>query len=187
MTDTVDLENSLRAFIAEGSGLAFKRVVHANQNTSRWKLPYATLLLAADPERLGYPNTSDVPLSDDDTAVGVLTETGWQSEYQVQFYRDGAIDLARTFMGWAESTPALDYVLTLDPRFEVVWPLTMQRLDVPEIGDDWERRAVVTMRVEWSNLRVDRAASISGWSGSVVSDPDSRDEHRMVRTVGHGS
>ena len=96
------LERCIRAYVAQGSGLDFDHVMPGNAKDEwRWKSPYATLLLQNDqrrsyPEHRGLCNTAGI-------FTGTLQVEPRRATYSLQFYRDGAVDLAERFDRWAQS------------------------------------------------------------------------------------
>ena len=92
-----DLERTLRSFVAAGSGLATDHVIPGNDKGPRPKEPYASLLLIGD-DRLAYPVRYQRPDNEMTTQV-----TYRRANYSLQFYREGAVDLARAFVRFAES------------------------------------------------------------------------------------
>ena len=158
---TSEFERTLRAFVAEGSGLATDHVIPGNDRGPRPGMPYASLLLSDDP-RLAYPVRYQQPGDEMTTTVSYR-----RANYSLQFYRDGAAGRARDFCVFAESeiglTMAEDGILrrdangmvigpALDGGFRVVQtpPLSVQRLD--EItGDAFEERAVVNLVIDYAH------------------------------------
>ena len=158
---TSEFERTLRAFVAAGSGLATDHVIPGNDRGPRPGMPYASLLLSDDP-RLAYPVRYQQPGDEMTTTVSYR-----RAAYSLQFYRDGAVDLARAFLRFAESeiglTVAEDGILrrdangdvigaALDGGFRVVQtpPLSVQRLD--EItGDEFEERALVDLLIDYAD------------------------------------
>ena len=95
------LERVVRAYIAEGTGLESNLVRPGNAKGPRPKDPYATLLLQNDqrrsyPEHRGLCNTAGI-------FTGTLQVEPRRATYSLQFYRDGAVDLAEAFDRWAQS------------------------------------------------------------------------------------
>ena len=104
------LERVVRAFVAEGSGLDSDHVIPGNAKGPRWKDRYASLLLRTD-QRRSYPEHRGLC-----NAAGLLTGTlqvePRRAIYSLQFYRDGAVELAERFDRWAQSEVGLLQALT---------------------------------------------------------------------------
>ena len=104
------LERCIRAFVAQGSGLEARDVRPGNFAGPRPKDPYATLLLRTD-QRRSYPEHRGLC-----NAAGLLTGTlqvePRRAIYSLQFYRDGAVELAERFDRWAQSEVGLLQALT---------------------------------------------------------------------------
>ena len=161
-----DLERTVRAFVAQGSGLARMRVIPGNDDGPRPKDPYASLLLIDDarraaPIRYQQPN---------DETVSTLTYR--RANYSLQFFRDGATDHARAFVRFTESENGL--TAAEDGEFRIVVPLSVQRLDVP-VGEGWEQRALVSLSVDYADLENEHAGYIDAFDCTV-------DYGGMVRT-----
>lgn len=103
------LERCIRAYVAQAfrtydgseSDLPPKRVMPGNAKGPRWKESYATLLLRTD-QRRSYPEHRGLH-----DATGMLTGTlqvePRRATFSLQFYRDGAVELAERFDRWAQS------------------------------------------------------------------------------------
>ena len=104
------LERCVRHFIAQGAGLDGENVRPGNAKGPRPKDPYASLLLQTD-QRRSYPEHREIC-----NAAGLLTGTlliePRRATYSLQFYRDGAVELAERFDRWAQSEVGLLQALT---------------------------------------------------------------------------
>ena len=97
------LDRSIRAYVARGTGL--DKVMPGNAKGPRPKSTYATLLAASD-IRTGAPQYRQT-VNAIGNAAGTWTETPYRRNYSLQFYRDGALDLANAFERWASSEGGL--------------------------------------------------------------------------------
>ena len=97
---TGSLERAVRVFVAEGSGLPHGWVIPGNSKGVRRKEPYASLLLIDD-IRLGYPIRRQLP------GGQTADLTYRRATYSLQFYREGAVEMARRFDAWAMSENGL--------------------------------------------------------------------------------
>ena len=77
-----------------------------NSKSQRPKAAYATLLPISD-VRTAAPQYSQMNDATTGLASGTLTETSYRRTYSLQFYRDGALDLANAFERWASSEDGL--------------------------------------------------------------------------------
>ena len=159
---TEQVENSLRWWIALGSGLA-SRYVQSGDSNSRPapNLPYASLLLIR-PSQPGKPVQRRVLNSDgdiDETTMAVV-----RARYSIQWFRDGAADMASRFRVWAYSSAgryAATSGLSVLPHTEVYHgiggafaPFAMMKLDDPSrldlvIAGDVELRFMSTLDVQY--------------------------------------
>ena len=158
---TLTLDQTLRWFVAAGSGLDRGLVIPGNSKGPRPKDAYASLLLIDD-NRLSYPIRYQQPNDEMTSSISYRRAT-----YSLQFYRDGAAERARDFCIYAESenglTAAEDGLLMVDANWVVVGavasggfrvvqtpPLSVQRLD--EItGDAFEERALVNLPIDYAH------------------------------------
>lgn len=149
-------DDALRDYVSAGSGIPITSVIPENEaDDTAPKLPgslYATVMLVVD-SRPGWPITR---LADEGLEEGVneVVRQMVDAQYQVQFYRKGAIQAAKTFKGWAESS----YGVMASRRcgFVLKAPLVFRRLDgwLPNPGGGvqgtsmpLEERAAVDMTV----------------------------------------
>ena len=120
------LDRSVRAYVARGLGINMNLVRPGNAKGPRPKAAYATVLPISD-LRTGAPQYSQMNdgvavgnqrSTDDDPPgnlapselglpTGFRTETAYRRTYSLQFYRDGALDLANAFERWASSEDGL--------------------------------------------------------------------------------
>ena len=99
------LERCIRAYVAEGSGLEPSRVRPGNTAFPRGEDPFATLLLVSD-RRRGSPHYHQLH-DGAGLASGTLTVHPRRATYSLQFYREGADDLANAFDYFADSEMGL--------------------------------------------------------------------------------
>lgn len=167
MTDIIDVENSLRAVLAEGSGIDLAHIYPGNDGPPRGKDvdTYITFLLIDD-QPTGGPSYTQLYGGDaGETPAGTLTETWRHAVYSVQFYRGRTgRRAAQAFASWCETETGLDYLQATDPRIEVVQPVTVGRADTI-IEEDWEQRGLINLTIEWVDSRIDP-------SGRAGDDPD---------------
>ena len=179
-TQTLTLEQTLRWFVATGSGLDRSHVIPGNDKGARPKDAYASLLLIDD-GRLAHPVRYQQPGDE-----LVTTMTYRRAAYSLQFYRDGAVDLARAFVRYAESenglTAAEDGRLIIaedgrvvdtvnDGGFRVVQtpPLSVRRLD-DIVGDDLQERALVNLSIDYADTSNQDAGYIDAFDCEVDYD-----------------
>ena len=160
MTTQLEFERTIRAFVADGSRLDPSLVIPGNDAGKRPKDAYASLLLIDD-DRLAYPVRYQQP---DET---VTTLTYRRASYSLQFHRDGAVDLARAFVRFAESENGLTAAEDGDFRVVQSPPLSVQRLDVV-LGDSWEQRALVSLSIDYADLSNQDAGYIDAYDCEVV-------------------
>ena len=98
---TEQLENSLRWWIAMGSGLKSKYCQPQNSGNPAPNVPYATLLFISDsqPGKPVQKRVLDGSGDIDETVLAVVN-----GRYSIQWYRDGAEDMASRFRVWAYSS-----------------------------------------------------------------------------------
>ena len=158
---TEQLENSLRWWIALGSGLASRYVTPANSGRPAHNDPYATLLLVSQSQpgkpvqRRELDGAGDI----DETTMAVV-----RGRYSVQWYRDGAADNAARLRVWAYSSagryaatsglPVLPHLIAYHGIGGAFAPFAMMRLTDPSridaiISDDEEPRYMSTLDVQY--------------------------------------
>ena len=132
-TSPDDLEQALRNYIAEGSGLDPHYVARPDKTTPvSFKLPYATVLNLSHREQ-GTPILHQLPAP----GFGTTQLQYFRSTYSVQWFYDAAEANALAFSLWSKS----EFGLTAaeNAGFRLDWPLNIQRLDV-QIGSESQRR-----------------------------------------------
>ena len=141
-TSPADLEQALRAYIAEGSGLGGRYVIPGNDRGTSPKSPYATVLNLNHREQ-GTPILHQLPAP----FFGTTELQYFRSTFSVQWFYDTAEALALAFSLWSKS----EFGLTAaeNAGFRLDWPLDIQRLDVP-FGDAWERRVRLDLGLQWA-------------------------------------
>ena len=155
-TSQRDLERTVRAFVATGSGLDKNRVIAGNADSPRPQTAYATVLPISDTPA-AYPIYGAV-----EGEAGVDTMVYVRSVFSVQWYRTDAIDKARAFDLWVKSPRGLDAAeraefllggtLATGERWaglRVVVPLEIRQVDIP-VGDKYERRATVDLGIDYA-------------------------------------
>lgn len=142
---TLDFERTVRAWVAEGSGLDSKFVARQNTKTNYPPTqPYATVLLMGMP-RDGFSWTKAASLADPNAADTLTDERVSQTaRFSAQWYRDGAMDRARLFQLWAGSPlgqqDAENRRMTIVSIGEV---RDMEQL----ISSEWEDRAQIDFEI----------------------------------------
>ena len=158
---TEQIENSLRWWIALGSGLDSKYVQPANSGKAAPNVPYATLLLVSQSQpgkpvqRRVLGGAGDI----DETTMAVV-----RGRYSVQWFRDGAADNAARLRVWAYSSagryaataglPVLPHTEAYHGIGGAFAPFAMMRLTDPSrldvvISDDEEPRYTSTLDVQY--------------------------------------
>ena len=138
---TAALHRTFRAFVATGSGLNEKLVIPGNRKGVIPKEPFATVLERTD-ERTGYPIFN----YGENGAVATLQYR--VAQLSVQFYREGAGDLALNLSTYAESVNGLARMVKDD--FRIQFPFSIQQLD-EVIGDGYEERRLIDLGVLYAH------------------------------------
>ena len=165
------LERAVRGYVAMGSGLPAAQVIPGNSKGPAPKGPYATLLLI-DRVRLGYPIQRTRPIEEDDETTTTDSLQYWRVFFSLQFFRDGAVDLAFAFQNWAESELALTEAERQEFRVVNAPPLKVLRLD-SIFGDSFEKRAVLDLPIDYGEVTtqdtqlVDTIACYLNLDGSI--------------------
>ena len=108
---TYDLEDSVRSFVARGSGIDSGKMIPGNSSgPAPNRRLYATLLLI-DHAVQGVPRSRLTHVPDTDE-IDVLTTSTIRDRYSVQWYREGAMDAARRFSIWTSSPEGLESAAT---------------------------------------------------------------------------
>ena len=158
---TEQIENSLRWWIALGSGLDAKFVNPANTGRAAPNEPYATLLFVSDsqPGKPVQRRVLDSAGDIDETTMAVV-----RGRYSVQWFRDGAADMSARLRVWAYSSAgryAATSGLSVLPATSAYHgiggdfaPFAMMKLTDPLridaiISDDEEPRYMSTLDVQY--------------------------------------
>ena len=157
------LEDALRRLVVMGSGV---QCIPGNDPGERPTGAYASLLESDDDSR-GY--AADV--EDGGVRASSLQK---RAVYSLQFYRGGERDpseAARSFVAWAHSVTGREAVevtsAMIGVPFRIVQPFGHRRLDIP-VGDKWEHRAVIDLRVDYADDRAEAVPTIAGRSGTIT-------------------
>ena len=160
---TEQIENSLRWWIALGSGLESRYVRRGDTiSIPAPNAPYATLLLISSSQP-GKPVQRRV--LDGAGDIEETTQALIRARYSLQWYRDGAPDMASRFRVWAYSSRGR-YAATsgrhVYPHTEMAYhglggdfaPFAMMRLSDPTlvpivIADQFELRYTATLDVQY--------------------------------------
>ena len=195
------VENSLRWWIAVGSGLDPKYCQPANSGKPAPNDPYATLLFVGDLQR-GKPVQRRV--LDADGNIVEKTQAVVRGRYSVQWFRDGAADMSARLRVWAYSS-AGRYLATsglpvgpVDPPTKVYHglpcrddgektpfaPFAMMRLTDPVridavISGDEEPRYTSTLDVQYIQTLSDTIQRFVG-ADIILSDGESPEVHISV-------
>ena len=169
-----DFEKSLRIFVAKGSGLDSSLVIPGNDPHPRGAAPYATLLLITD-IGIAYPARLQ-----DEAAEMTSSSAYRRATFSLQFYRKGAMDLARDFCVWCESEIGL--TTAEDNSFFIlqVPRLSLARLD-EIVGDAFEERIVInngTFMVDYVQETTQATGYIDRFEGILKYG-------RLTETVSH--
>ena len=176
MTDI--LEDALRVMVAAGAGLDLGHCIVGNADAPRRAGTYASLRLSEDTPR-GY-----VAHTERQNGPQITTEQ-LTAVYSLQFYRGGAIAAARRFRTWAQSAAGLQTVeemaLEVGVPFVIGQPIpAVQRLDIP-VGDKWEIRALIDLRVDYATDTAATVPTLSARSGTITLSGPGTDIERTVR------
>ena len=155
------MERNIRAIVERGTGIT---AIPGNDPHPRPIDSYATLLLVDD-QRRGYPvNTPDI------SSMTRSTQHR-RAVYSLQFYRDGAVDNALSFVTYIESENGLTDALDNEIRF--VFPasgMQFQRLD-DIVGDSYEERAIVEngrLMVDYVHITDQDTGIIDTINGDII-------------------
>ena len=159
----IDLERSVRAYVAAGSGLDTEDVIPGNDRHPRVDEPYATLLTVLD-RRIAYP----ARLEDVDAEM-TSSASYRRANFSLQFYRKGAMDLARDFCVWCESEIGL--TVAEDNGFVIMQqpPLSWERID-DIVGDGYEERMIInggTLMIDYIQETVQATGLIDSITGTL--------------------
>ena len=154
-----DFERTIRTFVASGSGLSGANVIPGNDKNPRPTDAYATLLLVDDPS-IGYP----IRLQQDDGTTSSASNR--RATFSLQFYREGAIDLARDFVIYAESELGLTDAEVGNFRVVQRPRLGYQRLD-EVVGDSFEQRTLVNLIIDYVHVTNQDTGVIDQYTGTI--------------------
>ena len=161
-TSPTDLEQALRAYIAEGSGLAGRYVIPGNDRGTSPKSPYATVL-ALNHWQVGTQILHQLPAP----LFGTTSLQYMHSTYSVQWFYDAAEVNALAFSLWHQT----EFGLTAAEKagFRLDWPLHIDRLDVP-FGDGWERRMRLDLGLQWAYSAAQDTGSLEPGTSEICYD-----------------
>ncbi len=133
----LDLDRIMRALVREATGLGSDFVMPGNENSPAPNTPYATVLRITEIQD-GIDSTRYRAIPNNDTQVTAIT-TGCRSDlYSIQFYREGAYDLARTCRQYIH-TPLGELFLQTN---NISWRRSSEVRQIDGIiSDKWEQRA----------------------------------------------
>lgn len=145
----VQVQRSVRAFVAKGSGVPRDHVIPGNSLGRRPLEPYASVLIISDVLE-SEPLSRYRPDPEDNTATMVDNVTNHRAVASVQFYRSatetrlGAHDAARLFLTWLGT----DEAKQAEDRagFRIEGPFIARNLD-NIIDDHFEERAGIDLNV----------------------------------------
>lgn len=135
--DTVD--RVVRGYVAAGSGLPAERVIPANAAGPAPVEAYsAVLLISSEREGRGWVTYAT------GATITARTVASIAARYQVQFYRDGAHELATRFRQWTESPGGIMYA----QQHGIVYAACTEAVEVDSvISDEWEERASIELTI----------------------------------------
>jgi len=132
------VDQAVRDYVAVGSGLSGERVLHGNSDGPAPVDAYATVLLTTS-RREGR---AQVRYAEVGNTIHATTIASFALMYQIQWYRDGAHEMAVRFRQWTESPGgvmcASQHGLYYSSCSEVV------QID-SIISAEWEERAAVDL------------------------------------------
>lgn len=189
--DSVD--TAVRWWVAEGSGLVFGRPTPGDADNKAIRVYEGDSRgprVKGDPDS-GYATVVrvlDEPLGDvqerviddpDSTGTITLVRNLRIVRYSVQWYRDGAADLAHRFARWAVSSPGVE--AAAKRGFTPEYPLkSLVQVNLP-VSSKWERRWSLDLGVEYADDAAYRTGAIAT-AEIEVCGPD--EGAREVVTVG---
>ena len=189
---TDQIEGSIRWWVALGSGLDPKYVQPGNSGRPAPNEPYATVLLI-NSSQPGRPwrdgSLIDHAGEPDDDMISETTVAVVRGRYSIQWYREGAADMAAQMRVWAHSSlgteaalagylplPRLAYYHGIDGPFV---PFAVQKLSDPSrldliVADDYEERYVSQLDVLYQQSYTDTVERYVG-ADIIISDGYSPD------------
>lgn len=169
-----DFEAGLRSWIAQGAGLDSSLVQPANTGQPAPIVPYATMLLVVPGPR---GRTWDRRTINADGDVDIVTYQRVIDRYSVQFFRDGARDMARQFGIWAMSEEGRAASKRVAHPFSLVQVATISQID-DIISEQFEGRAGVQVDIGYQQTI---SQTISTWdSAEIILTEDTLTENITV-------
>lgn len=166
-----EIIKSLVDYIELATGLARDKIIRGNQNAPAPTGSYCTLLYTSD----SSPGTSNIDLRDiDPQTFNYISRSKRNYTYSIQFYRDGATDLAKSLMMFS-SMPA-------GKEFQQVALFTINSIELLSsssvvMSNNYEERAILSANIivaETLESLVNKVASIeidlSSESGTVINE-----------------
>ena len=143
---TQDLERSIRAYVAAGSGLASSQVIPGYADGPAPNGLYASVLLINEAIQ-GIPGTI-FNLSESGQGlkapVRATVRATVRASYSVQWFREGSRDAARRFSVWASSPAGRELAAARGLTFLSV--SDVRQLD-DIVSDAWEERAGLDLEI----------------------------------------
>lgn len=164
LAPTRTIEDAVRGFVAEGSGLPSGNVVPGNDPAPAPIDLYATVLLIESKQEGLLPTI----YSDGGAETQGLTLESIDALYSCQWFRDGARDAAEQFRIWAESPNGLLEAGRRGLTFNSVGPL--RQID-EIVSSTWEERAGVDLRLGYTLALNRNVGRIPASSIRIAIDP----------------
>ena len=137
-------EDNVRAYVAQGSGLAPKWVIPAEEMGPVPDEPFASVRIINDVQ-VGY--AMDIETESVDGSVILYQRIYKSAVFSVQFYRKGAKVRAHRFAAWIQSPFSQEYeglyCFSPQPPFDI-------RNLSEIITDDWEERAGLDLSLDYT-------------------------------------
>lgn len=147
-----DLEERLKAWVAEGSGINYDHVLSGKQNFPAPNVIYSTVLLIT-PATIGTPSRRWI---EESGVYKYETVASVKDIYSVQFFRKGSRDAARRFAVWAYSPDARDSARAKAFTFHTI---RNQREMGAIVSAEWEERFGLDLTIGYTQRYVaDREA-----------------------------
>ena len=144
---TQDLERSIRAYVAAGSGLASSQVIPGYTDGPAPNGLYASVLLINEAIQ-GIPGTI-FNLSESGQGLKAPVRATVRASYSVQWFREGSRDAARRFSVWASSPAGRELAAARGLTFLSV--SDVRQLD-DIVSDAWEERAGLDLEIGYIQM-----------------------------------
>ena len=152
----VDLLRSVRAMIAEATGIAKKNVIPGNDNAPAPNSLYATVLAFSI---TGEGLDSEVPRdAEDETKTDLNLKGNRIGSFSIQFFRSGAADAVENLLSFGTSSVGQIWL----EENNLTWRKASDvRILDDVMGSKWEERRSIDIELKYTSTRVDTVNSIA--------------------------